>query len=149
MATIRLPQDFKEFLKLLNSHGVEYLVVGGYAVGYHGYPRPTGDLDVWVASSMQNAVAVTGALRAFGFDTPDLSAQIFLQANQVIRMGLPPIRIEILTSVSGVNFDDCYTRRVTAAIDEVALNLISLPDLKANKQAAGRHKDLNDLEELP
>jgi hypothetical protein len=149
MATIQLPKDFKEFLRLLNSERVEYLVVGGYAVGYHGYPRPTGDLDIWIGSTPGNATAAMEVLRKFGFGSHDLFADLFLEKNRIIRMGLPPIRIEVLTSVSGLAFPECYRRRVTATLDGEDLSIIGLEDLKANKRAAGRHKDLNDLEELP
>jgi len=144
-----LPADFREFLRLLNSFGVEYLVVGGYAVGYYGYPRATADMDLWVRIAPENAERVAGALRAFGFDMPALSPGLFLRDNQIIRLGNPPFRIEIFTSVSGVEFSECYPSRVSARLDDVDVPLISLRDLKANKRAAGRHKDLDDLEHLP
>src|SRR2546427_5846087 len=126
MATIRLPRDFREFLRLLDSHRVEYLVVGGYAVAYHGYPRATADLDVWIAVNDQNALRVVVALKEFGFDLPDLSPQLFLQEGRMVRMGIPPMRIEIATSVSGVRFKDCYQARTVADLDGVAMNLIGL-----------------------
>jgi hypothetical protein len=148
MATIRLPPDFKEFLKLLAAHQVEYLLVGGYAVGYHGYPRATGDMDVWVKSDQDNADRLLAVLRDFGFDTPELSAELFLKENQVVRMGVPPLRIELQTSISGVRFSECYSERVTDQIDGVEVQIINLKHLKQNKQAAGRHKDLDDLEHL-
>ena len=144
-----MPPDFREFLRLLNSFGVEYLVVGGYAVGYYGYPRATAGMDLWVRIAPENAERVAGALRAFGFDMPALSPDLFLRDNQIIRLGNPPFRIEILTSVSGVEFSECYPSRVSARLDDVDVPLISLRDLKANKRAAGRHKDLDDLEHLP
>lgn len=114
MATIRLPIDFAEFLRSLRSNGVEYLLVGGYAVGLYGYPRATADIDVWVRRSPQNADRVVAAIRSFGFDVPALSAELLLKPDQVIRMGLPP-----------------------------------LEDLKRNKAASGRPKDLEDLRHLP
>ena len=149
MAIPNLLQDFKDFLKLLNSKRVEYLLVDGYAVGYHGYPRATADLDLWVAISKENAHKVLNVLLEFGFDTPDLSDQLFLEKNRVVRMGLPPFRIEIITSASGVDFHECYARRIEAAIDDVQVNIISLEDLKTNKKASGRTQDLVDLENLP
>ncbi len=149
MATIRLPPDFKEFLQLLNSHQVEYLLVGGYAVGYYGYPRATVDMDVWIAISPDNAAKTVGVLREFGFDVPELSDSLFLQENKVIRMGVPPVLLEVLTTISGVDFATCYAQRTVDVIDGVEINLISLEHLKQNKQASGRHKDLNDLENLP
>ena len=149
MATVRLPPDFKEFLTLLNAHKVEYLVVGAYAVGYHGYPRATGDLDIWIAINPKNAEKLVTVLKAFDFDVPELSMDLFLQADQVIRLGVPPVSIEVLTTVSGVEFEDCYAARVTDELDGVSVDLIDLEHLKVNKRASGRHKDLNDLEYLP
>lgn len=145
---ITLPPDFKEFLKLFNDYKVRYLLIGGYAVGYYGYPRTTNDMDVWVALDRENAERVTAALKAFGFDTPELSPNLFLYDN-IVRMGVPPLRIEVLTAISGVSFDDCYAECVEEVFDGVPVNLISLPRLKQNKQASGRHKDLDDLEHLP
>jgi len=149
MATVHLPPDFKEFLKLLQVHQVEYLLIGGYAVGYHGYPRATADMDVWVAIHPQNADKLVAVLKEFGFDVPELSAELFLKEHQVIRMGVPPLRIEIVTTISGVSFQECYPERVEALLDGVQVHLISLRHLKINKRASGRHKDLNDLENLP
>ena len=149
MATIRLPPDFKEFLKLLNEHNIRYLLIGGYAVGYHGYPRATADMDIWVAMQPENAEKIVSALREFGFDLPELSAELFLKEEQIVRMGVPPVRLEIITSISGVSFDECYEDRVTDILDGVEVNLISLKNLKVNKKASGRYRDLDDLENLP
>lgn len=144
-----LPKDFKEFLSLLRSHGVRYLLIGGHAVAYHGYPRATGDMDIWIALHPENAQKVVDTLRDFGFDTPDLAPDLFLQDESMVRMGNVPMRIELLTSISGVTFDECYSNRVVDTLDGVEVSIISLADLKANKQASGRYKDLMDLEELP
>jgi hypothetical protein len=149
MATIRLPPDFKDFLKLLKEHKVQYLLIGGYAVGYHGYPRATAVMDIWIAMRSDNAEKIVTVLREFGFDVPGLSAELFLKDKQIIRMGVPPVRLEITTSISGVDFDECYRERVTDILDGIEVNLISLKHLKINKKAAGRYKDLNDLENLP
>jgi hypothetical protein len=149
MATIRLPPDFKEFLKLLNAHRVEYLVIGGYAVGYHGYPRATADLDVWIAMHPRNGKKVVAALKEFGFDVPGAVAALLLKADQVIRMGVPPVRIEISTTISGVTFGEVYAEKVVDELDGIPVNLINLEYLKINKRASGRYKDLNDLENLP
>jgi len=149
MVTIHLPTDFKEFLKLLNERRVEYLLIGGYAVGYHGYPRATADMDIWIAMQPQNAVKLVAALKEFGFDVPELTAKLFLKENQIIRMGVPPVRLEITTTISGVSFEECYAKKVVDTLDGVKVNLISLKHLKVNKKASGRHKDLNDLENLP
>jgi predicted nucleotidyltransferase len=144
---ILLPQDFREFLQLLNSHGVRYLLVGGYAVGYYGYPRATADMDIWVATDAKNVEKVIAALAEFGFT--DIEPDLFVQDKQVLRMGVPPLRIELLTGISGVDFEACYPARTLAHLGGVEVNLISLEDLKTNKAASGRYKDLNDLEHLP
>ncbi len=149
MGTIHLPPDFKEFFRWLNLHEVEYLLVGGYAVGYHGYPRATIDIDVWIATNPENAQKVTSALEDFGFGSEMLVSELFLQKDKIFRMGLPPMRIEILTSISGVVFDEAYENRIEDELDGVPVKLINLHYLKLNKEAAGRTKDLADLEELP
>jgi len=149
MATIHLPHDFKEFLKLLNARRVEYLLIGGYAVGYYGYPRATADMDIWVAVNPANADKIVAVLKEFGFDIPDLSPGLFLKEWQIIRLGVPPVRIELSTTISGVNFNECYAQKVMDKVDGVQVNLISLEHLKLNKKTAARHKDLADLENLP
>jgi predicted nucleotidyltransferase len=146
---MRIPPDFRDFLRLLNEHEVEYLLIGGYAVGYHGYPRATADMDVWVAVNPRNADRLVATLRAFGFSASDVSSELFLTENQIIRMGVPPLRLEIATGISGVDFNQCYAGRVEDTLDGVLVKMISLADLKVNKRAAGRHKDLDDLEHLP
>jgi hypothetical protein len=105
-------------------------------------------MDLWVAVHQANANRIVAALREFGFDLPDLSADLFLKEHQVVRMGMPPLRIELLTSISGVDFPDCYSQRITDEIDGVEAQIISLLHLKQNKQASGRHRDLDDLEHL-
>jgi len=149
MATIHLPSDFKEFLKLLNAHQVEYLLIGGYAVGFHGYPRATVDMDIWIAMNPANSQRIVTVLKEFGFDLPELSPELFLKEWQIIRLGVPPVRIELATTVSGVNFNECYAERIADILDGVKVNLISLRHLKINKKASGRHQDLADLENLP
>jgi len=134
---------------LLNSKQVEYLLIGGYAVGYHGYPRPTGDLDIWIAMHPRNAEKVVAALKEFGFGVPELSVDLFLKKKKIIRMGVTPLRIEIATTISGVDFDECYAERIIDELDDIEVNLINLRHLKINKKASGRLKDLNDLENLP
>lgn len=146
---MELPDDFKEFLKLLSTHQVRYLLIGGFAVGYHGYPRATNDMDVWISISEENAERMVATLKEFGFDLPELEAELFLEQDKIVRMGVPPMRIEVLTSISGVQFEDCYQDRIEDTINGVPAKLISLSRLKANKLASGRHKDLNDLEHLP
>ena len=149
MAKIELHPDFKDFLRLLNSHDVRYLLVGGYAVGYHGYPRATGDMDIWIELSESNSKKVYSAFRDFGMLNESISESLFLEKNKVVRMGVPPVRLEIITSASGVAFDECYSNREVIEIDGIPINFISLQDLKKNKRAAGRHKDLEDIDHLP
>lgn len=149
MATPSLPQDFKEFLQLLNAKGVEYLLIGGYAVGYYGYVRATADIDVWLAVSLENAERAVEALHDFGFNVPELSAELFRKSDSIVRMGVPPFRIEMLTGISGVTFAEWYGERVIDTIDGIEVTIISLRHLRANKLASGRSKDLVDLEHLP
>ena len=149
MDTSPLPQDFRDFLKLLEDEDVAYLLIGGYAVGYYGYPRATADMDIWIALDIANAEKVFHALQRFGMQTPELTPELFLDSGKIIRLGVPPMRLEILTDISGVDFASCFSRRCRANIGDIDVNLISLEDLKINKQASGRHKDLEDLEHLP
>ena len=144
-----LPPDFKEFLKLLNDKNIQYLLIGGYAVGYHGYPRATNDMDIWIAINPQTAKQMVIVLKEFGFDTSQLSEELFLKEKSVVRMGIAPIRIEILTTISGVDFKECFKQRIVDEIDGVEINIIGLKQLKINKKASGRHKDLDDYENLP
>ena len=144
-----LTDDFKEFLRLLNANRVDYLLVGGYAVGLHGYPRATVDLDVWVRATGDNAERVLRALREFGFDLPELEPTLFTDPRSIVRFGVPPFRIEVMTSIDGVEFEACRAQAVEFDLDDVRVPVISLIDLKINKRAAGRHKDLADLENLP
>jgi predicted nucleotidyltransferase len=149
MDKIEFPQDFSEFLKLLNDHNVEYLLVGGFAVALHGYPRATADLDIWVARNRTNAERIVACLREFGFDTPDLTPPLFEDPDRIVRMGEAPIRIEILMDIDGVTFDACYGRSESRIISGLLVPVISLNDLKVNKQASGRPKDHDDLQNLP
>ena len=148
MAPPLLPDDFREFLRLLNSYGVEYLLVGGYAVGYYGYPRATADMDVWVAISPENAQRVVAAVTQFGFSSEAVPPDLFLTENRVIRLGVPPLRLEIITTISGVTFAECYPQRTRAVLGGVDVSLISLHHLKINKAASGRPKHLDDLRQL-
>lgn len=142
-----LNSDFKEFAELLNANGVEYLVVGGYALAAHGHPRYTGDIDFWVSNEAANIERLLNTLQAFGFGSLGLSANDF-DADTVIQLGKPPRRIDLLTGIDGVDFAGCWSRRERVTIDGLVLNLIGLDDFKANKRAAGRLKDLADLEAL-
>jgi predicted nucleotidyltransferase len=142
-----LNRDFKEFAELLNAHGVEYLVVGGYALAAHGHPRYTGDIDFWIAPSSENISKLLLVLDEFGFASLGITAADF-DADTVLQLGQPPRRIDLLTSIDGVFFDVCFAKREQVELAGVRLNIIGLDDLKTNKRSAGRLKDLADLEIL-
>ena len=137
--------DFKEFIELLNNNQVRYLVIGGYAVALHGHPRYTKDLDVWVDRTPENAERVVAALVEFGFGSLGLTQADFLEAGQIVQLGYPPSRIDILLTLKGVEFDACYEHKIVEENDETAVNFIDLDNLIANKKAVGRHQDLADV----
>lgn len=143
-----LNQDFKEFIQSLNDNHVRYLVIGGYAVAVHGYPRYTKDIDIWIEMSSDNAARMVKALDQFGFASLGLRASDFLVPDQIIQMGYPPSRIDIITTPPGVDFENCYASRLEVMIDRVAVNFIDLDNLKKSKKASGRLQDLADLENL-
>ena len=143
-----LPRDFKEFLKLLNEADAQYLLIGGYAVGYYGYPRSTADMDIWIAISPNNADKMLRVFRQFGMNDPSLTTEILQQPGKIIRIGVPPIRIEVLTEIDGVDFSECYKTCMVTKIDGVRVTLISRKHLLQNKRASGRYKDLDDIEHL-
>ncbi|MBM3121189.1 MAG: hypothetical protein FJZ97_03255 [Chloroflexi bacterium] len=143
-----LNQDFREFIASLNASGVHYLVVGGYAVALHGHPRYTKDIDVWLEATPDNAARVIDALDAFGFASLGLTQADFLAPDQIIQLGFPPNRIDLLTSLSGVDFADSYPARVQVDIDGLPVDFIDLENLKKNKRAAARAQDIADLENL-
>ena len=149
MATILLPPEFKRLLSGLRSESVEYLVVGGYAVIYHGYVRTTGDLDIRVKPSPENAAKVEQAIRSLDFNPPGLRAEWFTRKGSVLRIGQEPLRFDIINDIDGVNFAECFERRAVANLDGIEVNFINLPDLKKNKKSAGRNKGLADLDYLP
>lgn len=149
MATTRIPPDFVEFLRLLSAHSVRYLVVGGYAVGFHGYPRSTGALDVWIDSDAKNLPKLMQVLVAMGYAESDLTAHDLAKPNAVLRLGKLPVRIDIHTTLSGVDFNECYARAIEDEFEGAPWKVISGDDLKRNKRAAGRLRDLADLDYLP
>jgi hypothetical protein len=142
-----LNQDFKEFAELLNAHGVEYLVVGGYALAAHGHPRYTGDIDFWVRFTPDNIPRVLAALKDFGFSSLGLAVDDFTE-DTVLQLGHPPRRIDILTAIDGVDFESCYARRESTVLGGVPLTVIGRDDFMANKKASGRPKDQIDLDAL-
>ena len=143
-----LNRDFKEFIKSLNENKVRYLVVGGYAVAVHGYPRYTKDLDIWIESRPDNADKIIAALDQFGFGSLDLQSEDFIEPDKIIQLGYPPNRIDLITSLPGVDFNQCFSQRVEIEIDGVQVNFIDLENLKKNKRASNRAQDLADLENL-
>ena len=145
---LRLTPDFKEFLSLLNSAGIEYLLIGGYAVALYGHVRPTKDMDVWVATNETNLRLLVEAFEKFGFGKNSLPDPLFKPPQTVLRMGVPPNRLEVLSEIAGVRFADCYEHRQYMTIDGVSVPVISLDDLKKNKSATGRARDAADVEEL-
>lgn len=143
-----LNKDFREFIELLNSHKVKYLIVGGYAVTVHGYPRYTNDLDIWLWIDNENAKNIIAVLNDFGFATLGIKEDDFLVPERVIQLGYPPNRIDLLTGVSGLTFEECYPHKTSFEIDGLSVDFIDVENLKKNKLASGRHKDLDDLENL-
>ncbi len=141
-------QDFREFVGLLNQHKVEYLIVGGYAVGIHGHPRYTGDLDIWLNSTQENSERIIQCIYDFGFGSFNLSTQDFTKPGNIIQLGYPPLRIDLLTEIDGVSFSECYSNRKEVEIDNLVVNFIGYWDLLKNKEKSGRHKDLDDIENL-
>lgn len=140
--------SFREFIALLHAHSVRFLVVGGYAVGAHGRPRYTADIDIWVARDEGNARALLGALGDFGFTDLGLTIDDFMHPEVVVQLGYPPLRIDLLTSIDGVDFTSAHGRRMEVWLDDLRVPVISLGDLRSNKQATGRAQDLADLEAL-
>jgi len=143
-----LHQDFKEFLKLLNENKVEYLVVGAFALAFYGAPRNTGDIDIWIGIEKNNASRIIKTLVDLGFSLLGYNENDFLEKDTIIQLGVPPVRIDILTSITGVDFYDSYKRKETIIIDEVTIPYICKEDFVKNKKAAGRLKDLADIERI-
>ena len=143
-----LSPDFREFIASLSDNQVRYLVVGGYAVAFHGNPRYTKDLDVWIEMNQENAVRIVKALKQFGFESLGLKEDDFMVPNQILQLGYPPNRIDVHNSLEGVDFASCYASRNQVEMDGVPVNFIDRENLKKNKQASGRQQDLADLENL-
>jgi hypothetical protein len=142
----QLPDDFKDFIALLNAHEVVYLLVGGWAIGIHGHPRATKDIDFLVATDEPNLERLQRALYDFG--APPLDATQFKGKNAVYRMGRPPIQIDLINKADGIDILDCYSRRTLVQVDGVDVSLISRQDLLVNKRASGRLQDLADMEKI-
>jgi hypothetical protein len=124
------------------------MIVGGYAVGIHGHPRYTGDLDIWLLPEKENAKRIIQSIIEFGFASLKISETDLLKEETIIQLGYPPLRIDLLTSIDGVKFQECYPNRKTITLDGLPVNFIGYQDLLKNKKASGRHQDLGDIENL-
>ncbi len=143
-----ISRDFRDFIELLQANRVRYLVVGGYAVAVHGYPRYTKDLDIWIERSAENAARLLETLDQFGFGAMGLSPEDIMAPRQVIQLGYPPNRIDLVTDLTGLTFEECYPTKTTIAIGGLDIDFIDLDNLKRNKAATGRAQDLADIENL-
>ena len=143
-----LPEDWRAFIELLNSSRVEYLVVGAVALAYHGFPRYTGDLDILVHNTPENAQRLEAVLASFGFGSLGLKAADFVGSYQVIQLGMPPNRIDLLTSITGVSFDEAWAGRVEGEFAGIRVSFIGRQELIQNKKSTGRSQDYADLEVL-
>lgn len=143
-----LDQDFEDFVQLLNQHSVDYMVVGGYALAFHGKPRHTGDLDIWIDLSETNAEKMCAVIADFGMASLGLQTEDFLESGAITQIGYPPLRIDILNEIDGVNFKEAYPNKLVIDVDGLPVNYISLDDLIQNKQASGRHQDISDIKSL-
>lgn len=145
---MKMSADFADFLRLLIDRKVDYLIIGGYAVGHYGYVRNTGDFDIWVRLTDQNVEKVSDALEEFGYAPKERSLPPLKDPKKILRMGMPPFRLEVSTSIDGVEFDECFPRRKTVEYEGMPIYFIGYDDLIVNKKASGRLKDLADVEEL-
>ena len=141
-------QDFREFIELLIKNKAEYLVVGGYAVGVHGHPRYTGDLDIWLNATPLNAERILQSVNEFGFSSFKLTQEDFTKPGNVIQLGYPPLRIDLLTEIDGVTFKECFRNRKEVTIDDLTVNFIGYEDLLKNKKESGRPRDIDDIDHL-
>lgn len=145
---MKLHKDLREFLELLNSHKVEFVLVGGHAVAFHGYPRYTGDIDFLVCPELENGHRIIKVMEAFGFDNTGIYAEDFISPNKIIQLGYPPNRIDLITSISGCSFDEVWKSRIETMLDHVPVFIIGKETLIKNKRVSNRSKDLLDVEKL-
>jgi len=145
---MKLDKDFNEFVELFVDNGVRFLIVGGYALAAHGYPRATDDFDAWVLANSENAEKVVECLAEFGFGSLNLTTDDFTSLDRVVQLGYPPYRIDIITSISGVEFDSAWANRLVVDVDGMQVPFIGRDDLLTNKRATGRPKDLLDVKYL-
>jgi len=145
---MEVQEDFRNFLALLIKHEVEFMIVGGYALAFHGAPRFTGDIDVFVKPDQQNAILIIKALADFGFSSLNLTVDDFQDPGKVIQLGLPPVRIDIITSISGVTWEEANTSKISGPFGDLSVSYIGKKQFITNKRATGRKKDFADLEAL-
>lgn len=145
---MEVQQDFKKLLALFNARKVDYMIVGGYALAYHGAPRYTGDLDILIKSDTTNAQKILDALSEFGFSSLGLTVDDFSQPDKVVQLGVPPVRVDILTSITGVSWDHAQANKKLGHYGEVPTFYIGKKDFIMNKKATHRHQDLADIESL-
>lgn len=145
---MEVQQDFRDLLALFNKHEVEYIIVGAYALAFHGAPRYTGDLDILVKPEPANAGSIVRALHEFGFGTVGLTEGDFEQAGRVVQLGYAPVRVDIMTSITGLSWEQARSGRVHGPFGDVSVYYVGRDDLIANKRALGRKKDLADLEAI-
>ena len=143
-----LDENFKEFVKLLNANGVKYLVVGGFAVAYHGYPRYTKDIDFWIWAEIENADKLLQTIQEFGLSTIGIQMEDLLDVNNVIQLGYEPNRIDLIMQLDGVDFNSCFEHRQAAVFEGIDIPFINLDDLIKNKLSTGRLKDKADAQAL-
>jgi len=143
-----LDPDFEDFIQFLNQYEVDYMIVGGYAMAFHGNPRYTGDLDIWIDISESNAEKILLVIQAFGFSSLGFKKEDFLKENLINQIGYPPLRIDILTNIDGIDFKEAYTQKQVIEIEDLKANYIGLRDLIQNKKTSGREKDIIDVKTL-
>lgn len=144
---IELPRDFKELFELLNANDVEYLLIGGYAVGVYGYSRSTNDIDIFVSDDRENVSRLSSALRAFGVDHGN-NDDLFPGKRSLLELGVEPMKVQFMNFADGLDFAEAYAARNIVQVEDIVISTISLADLVKNKTASGRHKDLADIEKI-
>ena len=142
---MNLEKDFEDFVRLLNEHSVDYMIVGGYALAFHGKPRHTGDLDIWIALSDKNAEKMHRVIKDFGMASLGMQKEDFLQSGLITQIGYPPLRIDILNEIDGISFKEAWLNKAMIDIDGLSINYIGLDDLIKNKISSGRHQDISDV----
>ena len=145
---MELAPDFDEFVESLIVHGVEFLVVGAYALAFHGAPRFTGDLDILIQPTLDNAERLVRALGAFGFPVNDLSPQLLVDSRRMLEMGVPPVQIHVMSAITGVEWDEAWSGRIAGSFGRHTIHFLGRETFLRNKRAAGRPKDLADIDAL-